>query len=48
MENKILDILNWCKSELKQETNPKMGKTMNPYRSEKIIFLRKIIKKLSE
>lgn len=38
-----LDLLNWAKSELKQETNPKIGKTMTPYRSDKIIFLRRVI-----
>ena len=38
-----LDLLNWAKSELNQETNPKLGKTMTPYRSDKIIFLRRII-----
>ena len=44
-EKNRLDLLNWVKSELKQETNTKLGKTMSPYRSEKIIFLRKIINK---
>jgi len=39
-----LDLLNWAKSELKQETNTKLGRTMTPYRSDKIIFLRKVIK----
>ena len=38
-----LDLLNWAKSELEQETNTKLGRTMTPYRSEKIIFLRRII-----
>jgi len=38
-----LDLLNWAKSELKQETNTKLGKTMTPYRSDKIIFLRRVI-----
>ena len=38
-----LDLLNWAKSELKQETNSKLGKTMTPYRSDKIIFLRRIV-----
>ena len=42
----IEDVLNWFKSELANETNEKLSKTMNPYRSEKIIFLRKAIKKL--
>ena len=39
-----LDLLNWAKSELKQETNTKLGKTMTPYRTDKIIFLRRVIK----
>ena len=38
-----LDILNWAKSELKNETNPKLGKRMSPYRTDKIKFLNKII-----
>jgi len=38
------DLLNWAKSELKQEKNTKLGKTMTPYRSDKIIFLRRVIK----
>lgn len=38
-----LDLLNWAKSELKQERNIKLAKTMTPYRSDKIIFLRRII-----
>jgi len=39
-----LDILNWAKSELKNETNPKLGKTMSPYRTDKILFLNRIVK----
>ena len=42
-QNNRLDLLNWAKSQLKQETNTKLGKTMTPYRSDKIIFLRRII-----
>ena len=38
-----LDLLNWAKGELTQETNTKLGKTMTPYRSDKIRFLRRII-----
>lgn len=38
-----IDLLNWAKSELKQETIYKLSKAMTPYRSDKIIFLRKII-----
>ena len=39
------DALNWAKSELIQESNDKLGKTMSPYRSEKVKFLRKIVKR---
>jgi len=39
-----LDILNWAKSELKNETNHKLGKTMSPYRTDKILFLNRIVK----
>ena len=42
-----LDLLNWAKTELKQEINTKLGKTITPYRSDKIIFLRRIIKWLN-
>lgn len=38
-----LDILNWAKSELKQETNTKLDKKITPYRDDKVRFLRKII-----
>lgn len=38
-----LDLLNWAKSELNQEINTKLSKTMTPYRSDKIIFLRRVI-----
>ena len=43
-----LELLNWAKSELSQEQNKKLGKTMNPYRSEKIKFLSKVIRKISD
>lgn len=39
-----LDLLNWAKTLLKQETNTKLTKTMTAYRSDKIIFLHRIIK----
>lgn len=39
-----LDLLNWSKSELSQESNRKLGKTSGPYRAGKIKFLRRIIK----
>lgn len=48
MEKKRLDFLNWAKSELKQETNSKIGKTQNPYRFEKIKFLTRVISWLEE
>lgn len=38
-----LDLLNWAKSELKEETHPKLGKRMTAYRSDRIIFLRRIV-----
>lgn len=38
-----LDLLNWAKSELKQETNTKLAKTMSPYRRDKIRFLSRVI-----
>lgn len=41
-----LDLLNWAKSELKSESNGKIGKTMTPYRSDKLIFLRAVVDKL--
>lgn len=39
------DVLNWAKSELKSEEKSKLGKTMHPYRTEKIKFLRTLIKR---
>jgi hypothetical protein len=41
-DKKIKDLLNWVRSDIKQEENPKIGKTNTPYRSEKIKFLHKI------
>jgi hypothetical protein len=46
-QKKRIDLLNHVKSELQQETNDKLSKTMSPYRSDKIIFLRKIINMLT-
>lgn len=43
-----LDLLNWAKSELQQETNYKLGKTMTPYRGDKIRFLNRIIDRLEK
>ena len=42
-DKKIKDILNWVKSDLKQETNNKISKTATPYRTEKIKFLNKLL-----
>lgn len=42
-DKKITDLLNWVKSDLKQETNVKIGKTATPYRTEKIKFLNKLL-----
>ena len=47
LQKNRLNLLNWAKSELKQETNTKLGRTMTPYRSDKIIFLRRVIKWLN-
>ena len=42
-DRKIKDLLNWVKSDLKQETNNKIGKTATPYRTDKIRFLNKLL-----
>lgn len=42
-DRKIKDLLNWVKSDLKLETNNKIGKTATPYRTEKIKFLNKLL-----
>ena len=42
---KILDALNWLKSELRDEEHPKLTKVRNDY---KIQTLKQLIKKLSE
>ena len=42
-DKKIKDLLNWVKSDLRQEENHKLGKTDTPYRAEKLRFLRKLI-----
>ena len=42
-DKKIKDLLNWVKSDLKQETNNKLSKTSTPYRTEKIRFLNKLL-----
>jgi hypothetical protein len=47
-EEKLRDVLNYAKSELASEEVSKLGKTMSPYRTEKIMFLRKIIKQLKD
>ena len=42
-DRKIKDLLNWVKSDLKQETNNKLSKTATPYRTDKIRFLNKLL-----
>ena len=42
-DKKIKDLINWVKSDLKQETNNKLSKTATPYRMEKIKFLSKLM-----
>jgi len=44
LEKNKLDLLNWAKGELANEENPKLAKTMTPYRTDKIKFLRRAIK----
>ena len=46
LEGKVLDVINWAKSDLSQELNPKMGKTSTPYRRDKMKFLYKLISML--
>ena len=41
-DKKILDIINWVKSDIAQYENPKIGKTSTPYRREKMRFLYKL------
>jgi len=43
----IKDLLNWVKSDISQEENPKLGKTATSYRTEKLKFLYKIEKLLN-
>jgi len=47
-KKKVTDTLNWAKSELKEEEHSKLSKIMNPYRTEKIRFLRKTINHLNQ
>lgn len=46
LEDKNIELLNWIKSELQEETHDKLGKTMGGYRSYKILLLTKIINKI--
>lgn len=48
LQKNRLDLLNWAKSELKQEEHPKLGKRMTAYRSDRIMFLRKAVDLLSD
>ncbi|WP_299526032.1 hypothetical protein [uncultured Lutibacter sp.] len=41
-DEKIKDIINWIKSDIKIDANPKIGKTSTPYRREKMRFLYKL------
>lgn len=41
-KKKLVDCLNWIKSDLASEENHKMDKISNPYRKEKIKFLNKL------
>ena len=41
-DKKVKDLLNQVKSDIRQEENPKLGKTSTPYRREKLRFLYKI------
>ena len=47
-KRKVSDTLNWVKSELKQEEHSKLSKTMSPYRTDKIKFLRRTINHLNQ
>ena len=41
-DKKVKDLLNWVKSDISQEENPKLGKTSTAYRRDKLKFLYKI------
>lgn len=41
-DKKLLDLMNWVKSDISQEENPKLGKTSTAYRRDKLKFLYKI------
>ena len=47
-KRKVSDTLNLVKSELKEEEHSKLSKTMNPYRTDKIKFLRRTINHLNQ
>ena len=42
LEKGIVDVLNWIKSDLAEESVLKIRRTMNPYRVEKIRFLNRL------
>jgi hypothetical protein len=42
LKQKIKDLENWIKKDISEEVAPKLGRTMTPYRSEKIRFLEKV------
>ena len=41
-DKKLLDLMNWVKSDISQEENPKLGKNSTKYRRDKLKFLYKI------
>lgn len=42
LKKQMIDLLNWVKSDISQEENPKLGKTSTPYRRDKLKFLYKL------
>jgi hypothetical protein len=48
LDKSIKDLTNHVQSELSSEKSTKLGKTMTPYRQEKIRFLNKLKKILTE
>ena len=47
-KKKKLDLTNWVKSELAVEGRNKLGKNTTPYRTDKIKFLNKVLRKLNQ
>ena len=42
LKQKIKDLENWIKKDISEEVATKLGRTMTPYRSEKIRFLERV------